>query len=307
MAELWKDKLNRESLQKFALVVKASYGAFPVEIFIDSVMDETWNSLELMARRRQICINLGKFLPDDYSEAIDILDKVISSYNALEIFCIPGFIELYGQDDENWDLSIGAMERFTQYASCEFVVRPFIIKNEKRITELDMLFRKTYEDNAVGKLSDERFAQLSGAYESEQADLKQQNAILQSEVDSFDADSAKADRFIELVHKYTDFTELTASMINEFVDKVLIYEGDKSSGKRVQRIDIYFNFIGVFDVPAVEIIPTAEEIEAERKQDELRAKRKKYNRRYQAKRQVKDGVLTKVEPSEEKQQKTKPA
>jgi len=128
-------------------------------------------------------------------------------------------------------------------------------------------------------------------------------------VDTFDADSAKAERFIDLVHKYTDFTELTVPMINEFLNKILVYESDKSSGKRVQRIDIHFNFIGAFDVPAVELIPTAEEIEAERKQDELRAKRREYNRRYQAKRKVKNGVLTKVEPTtkEEKPKKSKTA
>ena len=167
--------------------------------------------------------------------------------------------------------------------------RKRIAKNAKRIAELDVLFRKTYEDNATNKLSDERFAQLSNAYEVEQSDLKEQNAVLQSEMDSFDADSAKADKFIELVKKYTDFTELSAPMINEFVDKILVYEGDKSSGKRVQRVDIYLNFIGMFPLPQVE--SDSAEIEEEQRLDALRAKRREYNRRYQAKRKVKDRVL----------------
>ena len=155
-----------------------------------------------------------------------------------------------------------------------------------------MLFRKTYEDNATGKLNDERFKQLSDGYESEQADLKQQNVVLQSEVDAFDADSAKTDRFIELVKKYKDFPELTGSMINEFVDRILVYEGDKSSGKRVQRVDIYLNFIGMSPLPKAERDPA--EIEEEQRMDAIRAKRREYNRRYQAKRKVKDKVLMPV-------------
>jgi hypothetical protein len=156
-----------------------------------------------------------------------------------------------------------------------------IVKNEKRISELDMLFRKVYEDNAVGKLSDERFTQLSGAYENEQAEIKKQNAGLQAEVDGFEADGARADKFIALVRKYTVFEELTPAMINEFVDKIYVHEADKTSGKRIQQVDIYLNFIGMFPLPETERDPA--EIENERKLDELRARRREYNRRYQAK------------------------
>jgi len=131
MAELWKNMLNRESLTDFAKAVQSVYNAFPVDEFIDSVMDETWNDLELMARGRQICLNLGKYLPADYGTAIGIIDKVIPQDLGLVIFSLPTYIEEFGQDEKNWDLSIGAMERFTQYASCEFTVRPFIIKHEK--------------------------------------------------------------------------------------------------------------------------------------------------------------------------------
>jgi len=177
-----------------------------------------------------------------------------------------------------------------------------IAKNEKRIAELDMLFRKTYEDNAVGKLSDERFTQLSGSYEQEQADFKAQNTALQAELDSFNADSVKADRFIELVKKYTEFPELTAPMINEFVDKIWVYEADKSSGKRVQRVDIYLNFIGEFSLQEATPERDPAEVKEEQRLDALRAKRREYNRRYQAKRHVKDCVLQPVmKPSDTKE------
>ena len=124
-----------------------------------------------------------------------------------------------------------------------------ISKNEKRIAELDSLFRKTYEDFAAGRLTEKRFEQLSGGYESEQAELEKQTAGLRTELNAFDTDSIRADKFMELTRRYTDFTELTPAMLHEFIEKVVVHEADKSSGVREQRVDIYLNYIGRFDVP----------------------------------------------------------
>lgn len=143
-----------------------------------------------------------------------------------------------------------------------------IEKNRKRIAELDTLFRKTWEDNASGKLTDKRFAQLSEGYEREQAELETETAALQSELDGFNADSQSSGRFLELVKKYTDFTELTAPMLHEFVEKVVVHEADKSSGKREQRVDIHLSFIGKFDVPDEDAAALAQD-----EQDEARRAR----------------------------------
>jgi len=89
--------------------------------------------------------------------------------------------------------------------------------NERRIAELDRLFKKTYEDNANGKLSDKRFEQLSQDYEREQENLREQNAAISTEITAFENDTLKADKFIKLVKKYTEFDELTTPMLNEFV------------------------------------------------------------------------------------------
>jgi len=124
-----------------------------------------------------------------------------------------------------------------------------IAKNEKRIAALDLLFRKTYEDFAAGRLTEKRFELLSCGYETEQAELEQQTEALRAELTQFDSDSVRADKFIELVKRYTDFSELTAAMLHEFVEKVVVHEADKSSGRREQRVDIYLNYIGQFDVP----------------------------------------------------------
>lgn len=93
-------------------------------------MDETWDVLELKARMRRITINLGEYLPSDYEHALGILDKTIAEY---PVGCVdsgllyfPDFVEMYGQDECHWDLSMAALERYTQYSTAEFAVRPFM-------------------------------------------------------------------------------------------------------------------------------------------------------------------------------------
>ena len=154
-----------------------------------------------------------------------------------------------------------------------------IAKNKKRIAELDTLYRKTWEDNAAGKLPDKRFAQLSEGYEREQSELETQTAALQTELDNFKADNLNTGRFLKLVERYTDFTELTASMLHEFVEKVIVHEADKSSGKREQRVDIYLNFIGRFEVPQ----ENAAALEQAVKDEEQRAIWREYKRQARAK------------------------
>lgn len=136
MAGLFKDRFNDESLNKLALEIQTVYNGFPVEKFLKSTMDETWDGLEFKQRVMQISVNLGKYLPADYKTAIHIIDKVIMNYDiCLDGFVIffPTFVELYGQDKENWDVSMAALARYTQYASAEFAVRSFIINDERRM------------------------------------------------------------------------------------------------------------------------------------------------------------------------------
>lgn len=127
-----------------------------------------------------------------------------------------------------------------------------IAKSEKRIAELDHLFRKTYEDYATERLAESRFELLSAGYEKEQAELKTQTDKLKAELAQFETDTFRADKFMELTKRYTDFTELSPAMLNEFVDKVVVHAMDKSSGERVQQVDIYLSYIGQFEVPEAE-------------------------------------------------------
>ena len=161
-----------------------------------------------------------------------------------------------------------------------------IAKEQKRVAELNTLIRKIYEDNVSGKLSDKRFELLSAEYEQEQAGLEDSIQNLQAELDSFNADSVRADKFIEIVKKYTDFSELTTPMLIEFVEKIMVHAPDNSSGKRVQKVDVYLNFIGKFDVPVVAPELTLEEQAAEEKRQKKLKQGREAQRRYYQKLQA---------------------
>ena len=136
MAVLFKDRFDYESLYKLALEIKAVYDGFPVEEFLEATMDGMWDGLEFKRRIMQISLNLGKYLPADYKEAISVIDRVIGNYDICFdgfVAFFPVFVELYGQDEENWDVSMAALERYTPYASAEFAVRSFILNDEGRM------------------------------------------------------------------------------------------------------------------------------------------------------------------------------
>ncbi|MCL1883448.1 MAG: recombinase family protein [Defluviitaleaceae bacterium] len=162
--------------------------------------------------------------------------------------------------------------------------RKQIAKNEKRANELNKIFNALYEDKVLGKISEERFAEMTATYEQELSDLKNQNARFQSELDEFNIENDKTDKFLALVRKYTRLEKLTNAMLNEFVDKIIVHEGVWSEGKhpngrpkgiRSQRVDVYLKYIGKFDVPDMR---TAEEIEAERIAAEKLEKKRKAGR-----------------------------
>ena len=159
-----------------------------------------------------------------------------------------------------------------------------IAHEKKRIAELDKFIRRIYEDHVNGKLTDKRFATLSDEYEREQANLEESIQRLQVELESFEADSLRADKFIEIVKRYTEFPELTTPMINEFIDKIYVHEGEKVDDERVQKVDIYLNFIGKVELPQRELTP--EEIAEEEKAKRKRKQRREAQRRFDARKKA---------------------
>lgn len=118
---------------------------------------------------------------------------------------------------------------------------------QKRIGELDTIFQRIYEDNIIGKLSDERFMKMSKGYEDEQHTLQTEADEIQSELQQEEKKSVDVKRFLAIVKKYTDLTELTPEILREFIDKIIVHAPDKSSGRRLQEIEIIYNHIGEFD------------------------------------------------------------
>jgi DNA invertase Pin-like site-specific DNA recombinase len=120
---------------------------------------------------------------------------------------------------------------------------------EKRIAELSSIFKRLYEDSVSGRISDERFTELSADYEAEQKTLKARLAELQAELGKTQEATVNAERFMKIVRKYTSFEELTPTLLREFVEKVVVHEAEEIDGKRTQAIDIYYSFVGKIDLP----------------------------------------------------------
>ena len=113
-----------------------------------------------------------------------------------------------------------------------------------RISKLDGIIQRLYEDNIEGKVSDERFAKLTATYEAEQSSLEKRIAELESIMTTTKNESLGVDTFLSMVRRYTDIKELDAELIRVFVEKILVYKAEKVDGHRVQRIKIIYNGIG---------------------------------------------------------------
>lgn len=151
-------------------------------------------------------------------------------------------------------------------------------KAKRRHEELDDLVKKLYESFATGKIPEKHFDRLLSGYDTEQTALEEEMKELQTGIDRYGADSVRADRFLELVKRYTDFSELTTPMLNEFIEKVVVHEADKSTGDRVQKVDIHLNFIGAFTVPKAEAALTAEQEAREQRKLQARNREREQNR-----------------------------
>lgn len=119
----------------------------------------------------------------------------------------------------------------------------------ERNGELNSLIKKLYEGNATGKIPDKHFERLLAEYDREQTELETEIEELKAQIDSFDEDSAKADKFVAVVRRYTDFTELTTPMLNEFIEKIVVHEATGGRTDRKQKVDVYFNFVGQVEIP----------------------------------------------------------
>jgi hypothetical protein len=121
--------------------------------------------------------------------------------------------------------------------------------HQKRHKELDSLIKQLYEDKVSGSLSAKRFEILSAEYEAEQDELEKQITEVQVGLAVFDEESGNVERFIKMVRRYTEIPELTGTILNEYIEKIVVFEADKSSGRREQAVGFYFSFIGKICIP----------------------------------------------------------
>ena len=121
---------------------------------------------------------------------------------------------------------------------------------QKRIGELSGIFKRLYEDSVSGRITDERFMELSADYEQEQAVLKTRVTELQAELGQAQEAAVNVEKFMAVVRKYTSFEELTPTLLREFVEKIVVHECWKDEqGTRHQDIEIYYSFVGKVDLP----------------------------------------------------------
>ena len=172
---------------------------------------------------------------------------------------------------------------------------------QKRAGELERLICKIYEDNALGKLPDARYEALDAQYAKEQDALNAEITELEKAVTGYEQSRKSAEKFIALIDKYENFDTLTNTMLNEFVEKILVHErARKGSQDTTQEVEIYFNFVGRYIPPALQPVPlTPEEQEELRKKEERKdrlhqnylrrkanGKQKEWEERYTAKRKA---------------------
>ena len=125
---------------------------------------------------------------------------------------------------------------------------------EKRISELSAIFKRLYEDSVTGRISDERFTELSAYYEAEQKELKERAAKLREELSKVQEATENAEKFMNVVRRHTTIEELTPTLLREFVEKIVVHESVALDGKRRgklrrQEIEIYYSFVGKVELP----------------------------------------------------------
>ena len=122
---------------------------------------------------------------------------------------------------------------------------------KKRLANLDVVMSRLYEDYALGEISKEKYKKMTSDYEAEQERLKLEIEVIEEWVEQREEMNDGLDAFIALTQKYVDVEELTQTIVNEYIKKIIVYAPDKSSGKRKQKVKIFFNFVDDVDIPVI--------------------------------------------------------
>lgn len=185
-----------------------------------------------------------------------------------------------------------------------------LTESQNRLQELERLMCRIYEDIILNKIPNSRYEILNNQYETEQITLSKEIKALELEISRYEKETDRAKKFISLISRYENFDELTTTMINEFVEKIIVHERDrKGSQTSKQKIEIYFNFIGNYELPQAELSEEEkqkleeEERKIKERKDKLHqnylkrkasGKQKEYEDKYKARREQKKQEKLKV-------------
>jgi len=149
-----KDIYSKDFLLDFSKKVQSKYDKFNIDEFISEVMDDTWNDLVLRKRMYQISEKLGSFLPEQYEDALDILFTIADDCEGFPYLFFPEFVVIYGMDEIHWELSMKALEYFTQKSSSEFAIRSFLLRDPTRVMK-QMTLWANHPNEHVRRLASE--------------------------------------------------------------------------------------------------------------------------------------------------------
>ena len=169
-----------------------------------------------------------------------IREEALKLFVLQRIFAVTA---MFFDDIQNFQKAV-YQQRFAEAEKAMKRRKKELEQTRKRIVELDRIFKRIYEDDITGVISHDRFLKLSAEYEAEQKELMEFVNTEQVVVDTYEQDKTDFDSFAAVIRKYVGIRELTPTIVNEFVKKIIVYAPDKSSGHRRQKIEIVWNFIG---------------------------------------------------------------
>ena len=145
------------------------------------------------------------------------------------------------------------VQQLTKNASAERIKAQTAAKRQleqhtRRISEIDTIIQRLYEDNLNGKLTDDRFSKMTVTYEAEQQKLEASVVELRETVDAYEQQKLNINSFLKLVRSYTEPDRLTPEILRMFVERIVIHEPTKEERRRVQQVDIFYNFVGQIDI-----------------------------------------------------------
>ena len=232
-------KTDRPYDNIFSGLVKCADCGYALSV---SKANRTWNSDNIIANYDYQCNNYrmeGKAVCTQHRiSALSLYNAVLEDIRRLanealddDRQMISSIAERLGKDEKD---SVRQAERELKKAA-------------KRLVELDKLFAKLYEEHINGKVSERNYNALSATYEAEQTELESKIAELNETIKANREYGENAENFVDLIKQYADIDELTQALLNTLIERIEVHEPEEINGERIQKLDVYYKFVGRLD------------------------------------------------------------